>query len=215
MSQFKFNQAQEAILQTLASAKDGAAETKLRIKRLLMTDRRPGRQQKQDPAARRLAFHTRPPSGSGVEVLYSLYEVFALLVGLNLLAHGMPQATVVGAMRQLRGDLQAAHDEIMNKDAKLLFDQETVRRRARPGMLAVDNTAPVFVAMVNVRLRDKKAKVHASVAVCRGHERLAEFLKEYAPPGSFATISEWTTIAHKLAANLAHTRPSKRGPSSR
>lgn len=125
----------------------------------------------------------------------------------------MPQATVVRIMRELRADLEAAHSDTLKKDPKALFDAKAVRRLVRPGMLAVDNAEPVFLAIVKCPAPSAD-KIHASLAVCRGHGGLTDFLKKYAVPGSAATMSELATLMHKLATNLARTQPIKRGRST-
>ncbi len=80
---YKRNQLEEAILGAEGSdpAMEGA-ETRIRTKRLLDLDR------KQVPDARRpfantYAFYGSKAPGTGFEVLFSSYEVFALWVGLG------------------------------------------------------------------------------------------------------------------------------------
>ena len=125
----------------------------------------------------------------------------------------MPQATVVGIMRKLRPDLEAAHSDTLKKDPKALFDAAAVRRLVQPGMLFVDNADPVFLAIVKSPAPSAD-KIRASLAVCQGHRGLTDFLKKYAAPGSAATVSELATLMHKLATNLARTLPIKRGRST-
>jgi hypothetical protein len=211
MERFKRNQIEDAILRTLDATDARASVLKLRMKRLLVTDRRLGRGKRSDVRpGRGYAFYSQQPPGSGVEVLFSGYEALALIVAISLLEHGMPQATVVRIMRELRPDLEAAHSDTLKKDPKALFDAKAVRRRVRPGMLAVDNTDPVFLAIVKCPAPSAD-KIDASLAVCRGHRGLTDFLKKYAIPGSAATMSELATLMHKLATNLARTQPIKRG----
>jgi hypothetical protein len=205
---YKRGQVEEAICRTLSAEGARAVELKLRLKRLLVTDRRAGR------SGRGYAFYSQQPPGSGVEVLFLDYEAFALLVALSLLEHGMPQTTVVRIMRELRGDLEAAYRDTLKKDPKELFDLQAVRAMARPGMLAVDNTDPVFLALVRVPGRSVgKGKVGALLAVCRGPEGLAKFLEKHAAPGLVVTVSELVRLMFGLATNLSQTRPIKRGRS--
>ena len=214
MERFKRNQIEDAILRTLDATDARASELKLRMKRLLVTDRRLGRGKRSDVRpGRGYAFYSQQPPGSGVEVLFLGYEALALIVAISLLEHGMPQATVVRIMRELRPDLEAAHSDTLKKDPKALFDAKAVRRLVRPGMLAVDNAEPVFLAIVKCPAPSAD-KIHASLAVCRGHGGLTDFLKKYAVPGSAATMSELATLMHKLATNLARTQPIKRGRST-
>jgi hypothetical protein len=214
MEHFKRNQIEDAILRTLDATGARATALKLRMKRLLVTDRRLGRGKRSDVRpGRGYAFYSQQPPGSGVEVLFLGYEALALIVAISLLEHGMPQATVVDIMRELRPDLEAAHSDFLKKDPKALFDPEAVRRLVRPEMFFVDNADPVFLAIVKRPARSA-VKIHASLAVCRGHSGLADFHKKYAVPGSAATVSELTTLMYKLATNLARTQPIKRGRST-
>jgi hypothetical protein len=217
MELFKRNQLEEAIFRTLG-ARDARRvdELRLRLKRLLVADRRLGRRPKsKGDVERPYAFYGGEPPGSGVEVMFSGYEAFALLAAILLLEHGFPQAGVVRIMREVRPDLQAAYGETLRKDASKLFDPEAVRAMARPGMLATDNTDPVFLAFVNLTGSSAgDGKVRAAISVCRGHEELSAFVKKHSVPGLGATLFELVGLMHKLAQNLAQTRPVKRGRST-
>ncbi len=180
------------------------------MKRLLVTDRRLGRGKQRGTSG--YAFYSGKPPGSGVEVMFTGYEAFALLAALMVLEHGIPQAKVVSILQDVRSDFEAAHREILQMDPKTLFDPHQVRAMARPGMIAVDNTAPVFLAFVKVQAR--KGMVDATIAVCRGHRELGKFLKEYSVPGSGTTFFEFTRLMHTLADNLLKTRPIRRGRST-
>lgn len=208
---YKRNQLEEAIARTLQVKDARIGDLKLRMKRLLVTDRRLGRG-KQGGADRRYAFYSHKPRGSGVEVMFSAYEAFALLAALILLGHGIPQAKVVSVLQDVRSDLEAAHRETLQKDRKALFDQQEVQSRARPGMIAVDNTAPVFLAFVKLDIG--RGRVHAIISVCRGLHELTLFLKERMVPGSGATHFEFVRLICSLADNLSKTRPIKRGRST-
>ncbi len=76
--------------------------------------------------------------------MFTKYEAFALMAALMVLEHGIPQAKVVSILQEVRSDLEAAHRETLQKDPKALFDAQAVLAMARPGMIVVDNTAPVF-----------------------------------------------------------------------
>ena len=213
MRAFKRNQVEEAIVRTLGATGARVSDLKLKMKRLLVADRRLGRGKRSDGRAdRRYAFYSHKPLGSGVEVMFSGYEAFALLAALIVLEHGIPQAKVVSIFQQVRSDLEAAHRETLQKDPKVLFDPEAVRALARPGQLAVDNTAPVFLTFVKLDIGS--GKVHATISVCRGLEELGKFIKEHSLPGSGATHFELIRLMHTLADNLSKTRPIKRGRST-
>jgi hypothetical protein len=204
----------EAILRTLG-AKDGrATELKLRLHRLLVVDRRLGRGKRKRDGAGSYAFYSQEPPGSGVEVMFSAYEAFALLLAIMLLEHGIPQATTVSILRQVRRDLEAAYAQRLKMDRKVLFDLQRVQEMIKPGMIATNNTAPVFLAFVRLSGSEVDGKLHEAITVCRGHDELVAFIAEHSVPGLGATFFELVGLMWKLADNLAQTRPIKRGRAS-
>lgn len=210
---FKRNQLDEAIIRTLDVDGARVEQLKIRLKRLLVADRHQIRGQ--HSAGRRYAFYSEEPPGSGVEIMFSGYEAFALLAAVLLLEHGLPQAKVVRIMRQIRMDLEAAHRETLKKDPRLLFDPKLIQAMAKPGMIATDNTNPVFLAFVKLSVSAiRGGEVHALVSVCRGQKELAAFIKKHSVPGLGATIFEFVSLMHKLADNLSRTRAAKRGRST-
>jgi hypothetical protein len=213
MLQYKRNQLEEAIIRTLGTSEAQARDLKLRIKRLLLTDRRRGRGKRSDrPNTGRYAFYSGKPQGSGNEVMFTAFEAFAVLAALLLLRHGIPQAKVVSILREVRPDLEAAHEEILKKDAEVLFDEQKMRAMAGDLVITVDSTAPVFLAFVELEIG--RGRVHASIAVCRGREELGKFFKEHSVVGSGTTIFQFTRLMRTLATNLSQTRPVKRGRST-
>jgi hypothetical protein len=212
---YKRNQVEDAILRTLGAKDARAVELKLRLHRLLVVDRRLGRgKRNRDKAAVRYAFYSQEPPGSGVEVLFSGYEAFALLLAIMLLEHGVKQARLVDILRQVRGDLETAHAQRLKMDRKALFDPQAVREMVKPGMIATDNTKPVFLAFVRLSGSEVDGKVREVITVCRGHDELVGFIAKYSVPGEGATFFELVSLMWKLADNLAQTRPVKRGRAS-
>lgn len=208
---YKRNQLEEAIAWTLQVKDARMSDLKLKMKRLLVTDRQLGRG-RQSAADRRYAFFSHKPLGSGVEVMFSGYEAFALMAAIILLGHGMPQAKVVSILRDVRADLEAAHRETLQKDREELFDPQKIQAMARLAVFAVDNASPVFLAFVKLDIG--RGRVHATISVCRGLEALGKFLKEYTVPGCGATHFEFVRLMCSLADNLLNTRPTKRGRST-
>jgi hypothetical protein len=213
MAQYKRNQVEEAIFRTLGARNARIDELKFRVKRLLVTDRRLDRNPNSDEEEHQnYAFFSQKPPGSGIEVMFSAYEAFALLAAIMLLEHGFPQLSVVKVMRQVRGKFEAAHAQTLKKDPGTLFDQKAIRAQAKPGMIATDNTDPVF--LVFVRLTDSSVDTQtggSAVAVCRGRDELDAFIRKHSAPGVGATFFEFVSLMHALAANLSQTRPVKRG----
>jgi hypothetical protein len=210
MTLYKRNQLEEAIVRTLGANDAQARALKLKMKRLLLSDRRLGRSKRSAPGAVRYAFYSGKPQGTGTEVLFNGYEVFAVLAALIVLGHGIPQAKVVSILREVRSDFEAAHRDTLQTDSKVLFDPQAVHKLS--GLIAVDNTAPVFLAFVKLDIG--KGRVHAFISVCRGVEELEQFLKQHSVLGSGATRFEFARLMHSLATNLSQTRPVKRGRST-
>jgi hypothetical protein len=208
----KRNQLEEAIGRTLGAPDAQRLDRKLKIKRLLLTDRRLGRGKRSDRATNRYAFYSAKPKGTGTEVLFTDYEVFAVMAAIILLEHGIPQAKVVSILQQVRSDFEAAHCDILRMDRKELFDPQAVQAKAQPGMLAADNIAPVYLAFVKIDA--DKGTVRATVSVCRGWDALTKFIKQHSVPGSGATLFEFVRLMHTLAKHLSETRPLKRGRST-
>jgi hypothetical protein len=208
---FKRNQVEDAIFRTLGARDSRVDELKIRLKRLLVTDRRLGRNAKSDEEVERhYAFYSEGPPGSGTEVMFSGYEAFALLAAITLLEHGLPQASAVRVIRQIRRKFEALHAEILKKDPATLFDEQAILAQAKPGMIATNNTDPVFLAFV--RLSDSSiGNKTDSVAVCRGHAELSAFMRRHSVPGLGVTFFEFVGLMYTLAANLSQTRAVKRG----
>src|SRR5215207_1697071 len=179
-SKYKRNQVDEAIAAVLARDKNGAsAHVRTRIKRLLDSDRALGCDvQSDNPARRAFAFYGDEAPGRGTEILFSGYEASALLVGLRVLNHGWPQATAVRVMRGVKQKLEREHRRILEQDQAALFNQNETRRRAGPGMLAVSNTDPCFLAIVTREGGNRSARGGSphSVEVCRGQNQLVSFI---------------------------------------
>jgi hypothetical protein len=131
------------------------------------------------------------------------------MTGLRLMQHGWPQGFVVTALRRARPELEKQHARILRQDPSSLFDREAIRARARPGDLVVDNTDPVFLAIIP-RQADEHS-IQSSCAVCRGQDDLMKFVRKQAGPGQGWTMFELVSAAHALSSELAKTAPRKRG----
>jgi len=210
---FKRNQVEEAVIATLKVDPDADGPgLRIRMKRLFDADRELIAGQRGSGAVR-YAFYSADAPGSGVEVWFSPYEAFAVLIALRILAHGWPQSTVVRIMRRVRKDLENEHRRIMEQDAGRLFEQEALRREARTGLVVTDSTDPVFLAITaaeSLSRREPKRGLKG-FAVCRGRDQLMDFILKDMPVGMVTTSLELSSAAHRLAANLGQTQPSRRG----
>jgi hypothetical protein len=211
--EFKRNQVEEAIFRTFGAREERRNELKFRIKRLLVTDRRLGRNVKSAKKEdQHYAFFGQEPPGSGHEVMFTGYQAFALLAAVILLEHGLPQASVVRVMRRVHRQFEAAHRDIMRKDPRTLFDREAILKKASPGMIAINNTDPVFLVFVRLTASSFDGQHGSSAAaVCRGPDQLQAFIKRHFVPGTGATFFEFASLMHELAAHLSQTFPVKRG----
>ena len=154
MAYYKRNQVEEAIVRTLRAEDARVSELKLKMKRLLVTDRRLGRgKRSDDKAGHRYAFYSQRPQGSGVEVMFNSYEAFALLAALLVLEHGIPQAKVVSILQKIRSDFEAAHRDTLQKDPKALFDPQSVQAMARSAMFAERQHGTGVFSLCEVRYR--------------------------------------------------------------
>jgi hypothetical protein len=216
MLAFKRNQVEEAISRVLEpNSGEPTAELCTRVKRLLDTDRALGRSPKStDAEEANYAFYSNNPPGSGTEVWFSEYEAFALLTGLRLMKHEWPQSFAVSVMRRVRPELERQHARIMKLDPEKLFDQEEIRRNARPGGLAFDNNDPVLLTIASKpgsASNDEPQSMECSIS--RGPSQAGEFMRSALGRlgGGAATMFEVTTVAHILSRELAKTEPRRRG----
>lgn len=210
---FKRNQVEEAIINIWGPepAKQ-ASQLCGRIKRLLETDRNLGRNKRSaHPERANFAFYSTDMPGRGHENWFSAYEAFALLTALRLMRHGWPQQFVVTSLRRVRQDLQKEHARILKQDPAVLFDQQLIRRRAKPGDMAVDNSDPVFLGIISANRSESAGAT--KTAVCRGQSSLLAFLTSFGV-GQALTSFEVATSVHVLSSALAKTRLRRRGRAS-
>ena len=123
---YKRNQVQEAILRIFeAHLAKASSQTRTWLRRLLDTDRGLGRtKHSAHPERANFAFYTTDAPGRGIEIRFSQYEAFALLLGLHLMRHGWPQRLVVTVLRRVRPELERLHAHL--------------RSRIRPSFLTSD-----------------------------------------------------------------------------
>jgi hypothetical protein len=210
---YKRNQVEEAIAKVFApGATKTSLELRIRLKRLMETDRGLGRSTRSaDTERANYAFYGTDAPGKGVEIWFSAYEAFALLMALRLMQHGWPQGFAVSVLRRVRPELEKHHARILKQDRAILFDQQLIEQRARPGDLAVSNTDPVFLAIISGERKDDS--VPPSCAVCRGQKELTQLVIE-SGPGQAWTALEIVNSIDALSSALAKTKPSKRGRGS-
>jgi hypothetical protein len=211
LMQFKRNQVEEAISGMYGLARAPSVELKVRLKRLLESDRDLGRNRRStDPEQANYAFFSAGSPGSGAEVWFSEYEAFALYTGWRLLEHGWPQGMAVSILRQARPQLEARHAEILKWDSAALFDEKKIFESAREGAPAAWTTRPVYLVIASRQGRplQRKADNTREIKILENGE-LMMFLRSEV--GLSVTNFELVRAAHALRKALLKTAPMRRG----
>jgi hypothetical protein len=212
MSGWKRNQMEQAISATLGQGLTPSPSLQTKLKRLLDTDRELERKFRPKGArAANFAFYSSAPPGRGAEVLFSEYEVFALLMALNLMEHGSTQARAVSIIKRARPRLEPKHAAILKWNPADLFDEKKIRDAAREGSLAVSSTRPVFLAIASPKPSAVEQSAEPEVAVLEANQLMA-FSRKRAR--YLLSLVELTKTAHVLHHALENTTASKRGRGS-
>lgn len=214
MARYKRNQIEEALSRAFAEPSAApSSELRTRVKRLLEMDRSMGRNTRSaDPKVANYAFYHDESPGRGVEVWFSGYEAFALMIGLRLLQHGWPQSFPVTMLRRLRPELEREHARILRQDPATLFDEKAILAKARPGDLYFGNTDPVLLVIVSGKQSDKETSIEIPpCAICRGMQQVSEFLRQQDAQSS--TLHELVGPAHAVLYQLSNAKPRSRGRS--
>ena len=208
---YKRNQIEEALSRYFVeSTAEPGTELRTRIKRLLDADRALGRnKQSKNSELSNYAFYSGDSPGKGTEIEFSGYEAFALLTGLKLLQHGWPQSFAVGVLRRLRPELEQQHGRILRQDPAELFDEQRLRKDARPGRLDFGNTDPVFLTIVSRHPSLGGPKTPLASGVFRGIEGLGRFLRKQ--KAEAYTLHEIVKSVHTLAEHLSKVPARRRG----
>ena len=129
---FKRNQVEEAIALVLKPGSTRpSSEMRIKLKRLLETDRGLGRNKRSaDPERAHFAFHSTVGPGRGVENWFSEYEAFALLIGLRLMRLGWPQGLAVAVLRRVKPALETHHARILKQAPADLSDEQRRQQAA-------------------------------------------------------------------------------------
>ena len=215
MLQYKRNQVEEAISRTVGeqSAKP-SSELRIRLKRLLDMDRSLVHNPKSpDPNKANYAFYSGDSPGKGVEIWFSAYEAFALLTSLRLLQHNWPQHFAVAVLRRVRPELEKQHARILKQDPKILFNEDEIKRTARPGDIYFGNTDPVLLTIISRHKPATEGDLKIPPCrICRGMKEVSEFVKQE-EVWSYSMF-DLVGPAHRLSSELLAVQPRKRGRSS-
>lgn len=144
-----------------------------------------------------------------MEIWFSAYEAFALLVAVNFLEHGFPQQKTVQALRNMRPALEKEHKKILKLDPKTLFDEDALERTAQPGAMVFSSMDPTFLVITTERRgAGSDARPLKALKIFRGERDLMLHMK--AALTSY-TIFELTNPTHLLEQQLARVQPVQRG----
>jgi hypothetical protein len=208
MKLFKRNQIEEGISRAINGRPLAAPTLRIKIKRLLDLDRA---KQPKSAGVAKFAFYTSEKPGKGTESYFSEYEAYALLMGVRLLDHGLPQGFVVAILRSARSKLEKCHSEILRMDPKKLF----VSKRAQvqhPGDLFVSNERPAYLLIVSDQKIDESHTDEPYPRVFLNHFDAFQFQLEKS--GRSCSWFELVSPAWVLRQNLEHSKPRPRGRSS-
>jgi len=219
---FKRDQVEQAI--AIASGMKPQFEPKrfdalrIELKRLLDRDRKQEQETPRGHPVRR-AFHSEGPPGRGIDVLYSGYEAFALLIALRLMRGGLTQARAVDFLRDLRPLLAGSHFEILQKSPKQLHPDGDDDKRSQSvcdGFLVEDAEKMIYL----VALAGEKAEVFdlpspadkpVSGNICRTVQALLQRMVGASHDGLALIVVELVNAAHQLAHYLNRIEPRPRG----
>jgi hypothetical protein len=209
MDRYKRNQIEEAISRTIGerSAKPSSG-LRTRLKRLLDMDRGLKRAARSsDPERANYAFYSSDAPGKGSEVLFSNYDVFALLMGMRMLQHGWPQNFVVTTLRRIRHELEARHTEIFQVNSP-----NVARQEPQAGDLAIGNPASPFLLIVSDDKTVDRSQKGPYAQIFDNQEDAFRFQMKKA--GRSCSWFELDTLARTLRTNLIGSLPRQRGRSS-
>jgi hypothetical protein len=210
---YKRNQIEEAISRVFGEkSANPSSGLRTRVKRLLDLDRTlPRSSRSKRPELANYAFYSSDSPGKGAEVLFSNYEAFAIMIGLQMLNHNWPQMFAVETLRRYRQDLEGRHKKLLSLDPIKLFDEKQIRASAQAGSLAVSATPPTFFLIwSDDRYRDS-GPVVPSARLFDDQNTALKFTIEKI--GRSTTWLELTGLAHALSTELSKTLPRKRGRS--
>jgi hypothetical protein len=150
---FTRGQIEWAIAQTLGRTVRPGGEPhhdlKMKLKRLLDIDRKKGLDMAQAQSEfRRFAFLKGGLPGKGVAIAYTLYDAFALLLGLHLLDGNVPQLAAIRLLRLIRLELEREHKRILGLSPKRLAQRtHGLETRIKQGLLVEDPQNMIFLVL--------------------------------------------------------------------
>ena len=115
-------------------------------------------------------------------------------------------------MRRVRPELEKQHARMLKQNARLLFDQEAIRREAKHGDMAFDNTDPVLLTIVSKSaVAPAEQREPHACAICRGPDEAHKFVWKAGGGAGGRTMFDLVGMAHRLANALVRVKPHHRG----
>jgi hypothetical protein len=206
---FRRNQIEEAISRTFRERSVlPSSKVRTRLKRLLDLDRSLKRTARSnDPERANYAFFSSDAPGKGSEVLFSIYDACALLLGLRLLEHGWPQNFVVAKLRRVRLELDRKYAHILRADTTNIAPIEP-----QAGDIAVANPNSPFLLIVSDDDTGDQSKAGPYTEVFDNYQKALRFQLEKADRS--CSWFELEGPAKALQHNLLGSLPRKRGRTS-
>ncbi len=217
---YKRNQVESAIERAIFGARgsrEAVARLRVRIKRLIETDRGMAVDRRARDAYRTFAFFDEPPPGRGTEVTYSDFGAFALLLASRLMDAGLPQTDAVLFMRRVRTELEEEHARILARQWKNLLDHkpdDTIEEEVAAGRLVNRFDSMTFLVVLGSQVTVRVAPSgRVSVAnIVHGTKQMTKLMGHLASQSGGPILAlELVNPAHQLAFWLARVEPIKRG----
>ena len=193
---------------------------KIELKRLLDRDRKQAHETPKGTPVRQ-AFHSGPPPGRGIDVIYTAYEAFALLIALRLMRGGLPQSTAVRFLRDLREPLAGFHYETLQTSPEQIQSAKSPYEPLiliRDGFLAEEAEKMAYLVAQAGELAEEfqiSSPIDTPVSgnICRDLKSLHERLVWGSHLKNALIIVELVNAAHQLAYHLNQIPPRSRGRS--
>jgi hypothetical protein len=200
---FKRNQIEEALSRLREPrARRPSARLRTQLKRFLEIDRAQGRSARPTAGSSRYAFFSADPPGRGVEVYFSDYEAFALLLAFELMHFGWTQYLAVSILRRARVELERQFLEMKE------------RRQKDPSSLPNFEAESPLLVIITAADDAMVGGVDAvSFAVCKGYRKAMTWVFNNSERTQGFSMIELPLNALKLRTELARTEPRRRGKS--
>ena len=214
--QYKRSQVEQAIVAIERVGGLPVTAIRANIKRLLDGDRKPPAK-RLDWQQEEFAFYDSKGPGQGAEIAYTPYHAFALLIGVRLLAGGIPQSRILLLLRRLRTELESAFQILTRQDLRLVRpdvrSEASLAHLVEDGFLLQDAPSMTFLivqAGPAAKPIPQPDDGFAAGNVCSFSE-LAQRLVFFSHAKQTAVVVELANAVHQLMVTLPRMTVRKRG----